>query len=198
MKQFSPAFERNREPIAAALTEALAGCARVLEVGSGSGQHAAWFAARFPGITWFPTELPEFLPSIEAWRAESGLVNVEPARVLDVFAADWPDVGADAVVTLNTLHIVSWPGVEAIVSKAAALLPADGVLYVYGPFRYASRALEPSNENFDQWLRARDAQSGIRLFEDVDALAREGGLSFEKDLAMPANNRSIWWRKSGH
>src|SRR5690606_724408 len=160
MKQFSPAFERNREPIAEALAEALAGCTRVLEIGSGSGQHAAWFAARFPHLAWCPTELPEFLPSIEAWRAESGLANVEPARVLDVFAANWPDVGADAVVTLNTLHIVSWPGVEAIVLKAAALLPAGGVFFVYGPFRYASRPLEPSNENFDQWLRARDAQSG--------------------------------------
>ena len=195
MKQYAAAFERNREPIADALREALEGCRRVMEIGSGSGQHAAWFAAEFPGVTWCPTDLPEALPSIEAWREDAGLSNIEPARALDVHAGDWPAIEFDAIVTINTFHIVSFDGVRAIVEGAAAGLPRGGVLFVYGPFRFAGQPLAQSNANFDAWLRSRDPDSGLRLFEDVDRIAADNGLRVERDLPMPANNNVLWWRK---
>ncbi len=195
MKQYAAAFERNREPIGLALGDALAGASRVMEIGSGSGQHAAWFARLFPRLTWCPTDLPESLPSIEAWRKASGLENIEPARTLDVHSPNWPDIEFDAVVTINTFHIVSFDGVRAIIEGAAAGLPPGGVLFVYGPFRFADRPLEPSNAQFDAWLRRRDPDSGLRLFGDVDGVASEHGLRFSRDVPMPANNHAIWWCK---
>ncbi len=196
MKQYTAAFERNREPIAGALREALGDCRRVMEIGSGSGQHAAWFASEFPHVSWCPTDLAAMLPSIDAWRQECGLDNIEPARALDVLSLDWPAIEFDAVVTINTLHIVSFEGVRSILAGAAGRLPPGGLMFVYGPFRFSGRALEPSNANFDAWLRERDPDSGLRLFDDVDGIAARHGLRFERDVPMPANNHALWWRKS--
>lgn len=196
MKQYTAAFERNREPITDALREALGESRRVLEIGSGSGQHAAWFASAFPRITWCPTDLPAMLPSIEAWRADHAGDNIEPARALDVFSSDWSAIAFDAVVTINTLHIVSFEGVRSILAGAAAGLPPGGLLFVYGPFRFDGRPLEASNSNFDAWLRERDPESGLRRFEDVDHVAAGHGLRFECDRPLPANNHALWWRKA--
>jgi len=200
MKKFAPACERNKGPILDVLSRVFTRPGAVLEVGSGTGQHAAWLAASLPHLEWQPTDLPENLASIEAYRREAGAANLLAPQVLDLSAAaDLPGEAswrADYVVCINTLHIVGWPLVERLFEIAGAALGSGGVLYCYGPYRYAGRPLEPSNERFDAALRQRDPQSGIRLFEEVDELAARQGLVHEGDEAMPANNRSLWWRKS--
>jgi SAM-dependent methyltransferase len=195
MKQFSPSCERNKEPILAVLRGIFTAPGLVLEIGSGSGQHAVHFAHGLPHLTWQPTDIAESLPSIAAWRAEAGLPNLREPQALDLFADDWPVKQVQAVVCINTIHIVSWQGVENIFAGAGRVLVPGGIVYVYGPYRYADRPLEPSNEDFDRWLKARDPASGIRLFEDVNRLAGQNGLTLAGDRAMPANNRSIWWQK---
>lgn len=195
MKQYAPAAERNRGPILDVLREVLAERRCVLEIGSGTGEHAAYFAARLPQLLWQPSDVPGRLDSIAAWRADAGADNLLPPIALDLLDRTPAAPDADAVVCINTVHIVAWQGVDALMRLAGRVLPQQGVLYLYGPFRYARRALEPSNERFDQWLRQRDPASGVRLFEDVDALARENGLVHAGDRGMPANNRSLWWTR---
>ncbi len=195
MKQSSPSCERNKEPILAVLREILSVPGLVLEIGSGSGQHAVHFARGLPHVEWQPTDVADNLPSISAWRDEAGLVNLREPLALDLFSDRWPVAAAQAVVCINTIHIVSWEAVERLFVGAGRLLSLGGVMYVYGPYRYADRPLEPSNEEFDRWLKARDSASGVRLFEDVNRLAGQNGLMLAGDRAMPANNRSIWWLK---
>ena len=195
MKQFSPSCERNKEPILAVLREIFTAPGLVLEIGSGSGQHAVHFARGLPHMEWQPTDTAENLPSIAAWRTEAGLSNLREPLVLDLFAETWPAKKVQALVCINTIHIVSWPGVERLFAGASRILPPGAVMYVYGPYRYSDRPLEPSNEDFDRWLKARDPVSGVRLLEDVNRLAQQKGLVLVGDRAMPANNRSIWWVK---
>lgn len=193
MKQFSPSCERNRSPILAVLREILPRAGTVLEIGSGTGQHAVYFAAHLPQLQWQPADLPASFPSIEAWAAEAALPNLLAPVEFDLLAPAQPITDARAIVCINTIHIVAWSGVEKLFAYAGRTLPQGGVLYVYGPYRYTDRPLEPSNEAFDQWLKARDPASGVRDFDAVDALARRHGLRLAGDRAMPANNRSIWW-----
>ena len=199
LKQSSPSCERNKDFILPVLQEVLPASGTVLEVGSGTGQHAAFFASQLPHLDWQPTELPENFPSIRAWAAAPVLANLAAPLELDLLAGtdDWPAANVAAVVCINTLHIVAWKGVENFFAGAGRVLSAGGVLYVYGAYRYATRPLEPSNENFDQWLKARDPVSGVRDFEAVNALAQKSGLVLAGDRAMPGNNRSIWWIKTG-
>ena len=194
-KQFAPAFERNRDPILSVLKEVLPLSGAVLEIGAGTGQHAAYFASRLPNLAWQPTDRRGVLPSIEAWRHEVAAPNLLSPLALDVFDDPWPVQKADAVVCINTIHIVSWAGVERLVSGAASVLHDGGIFFVYGPYRYRDRSLEPSNRRFDEWLQHRDPRSGIREFEAVDELAEREGLRLGGDRAMPSNNRSIWWYK---
>jgi len=196
MKQSSPSCERNKEPILAVLREILSVPGLVLEIGSGSGQHAAHFARGLPHVEWQPTDVAENIPSISAWRDEAGLANLREPLALDLFSDRWPVSAAQAVVCINTVHIVSWVAVEKLFAGVGRLLKPGGTMYVYGPYRYAGRPLEPSNEEFDRWLKARDAVSGVRLFEDVNRLALENGLTLAGDRSMPANNRSLWWVRS--
>jgi SAM-dependent methyltransferase len=195
MKQSSPSCERNKEPILAVLREILPVPGLVLEVGSGSGQHAVHFARGLPHVEWQPTDVADNLPGISAWRDEAGLANLREPLALDLFSDRWPVAAAQAVVCINTIHIVSWEAVERLFAGVGLLLKPGGTMYVYGPYRYADRPLEPSNEEFDRWLKARDSASGVRLFEDVNRLAGQNGLTLAGDRAMPANNRSIWWLK---
>ena len=197
MKQSSPSCERNKEPILAVLREILAVPGLVLEIGSGSGQHAVHFARGLPHVEWQPTDVADNLPSISAWRDEAALTNLREPLALDLFSDRWPVAVAQAVVCVNTIHIVSWEAVERLFAGVGRLLSPGGVMYVYGPYRYADRSLEPSNEEFDRWLKARDSASGVRLFEDVNRLAGLNGLMLAGDRDMPANNRSIWWIKNG-
>ncbi len=195
MKQHSPSCERNKEPILAVLREIFTAPGLVLEIGSGSGQHAAYFARGLPHVTWQPTDTAENLPSISAWRTEASLSNLREPLALDLLVDDWPVKKAQALVCINTIHIVAWEAAQKLFIGAGRLLSPGGILYVYGPYRYANRPLEPSNEDFDRWLKARDPVSGIRLFEDVNRLAEQSGFVLSGDRAMPANNRSVWWQK---
>ena len=197
MKQSSPSCERNKEPILTVLREILAVPGLVLEIGSGSGQHAVHFARGLPHVEWQPTDVADNLPGISAWRDEAGLANLREPLALDLFSDRWPVAEAQAVVCINTIHIVSWKAVERLFAGVGRLLKPGGTMYVYGPYRYADRPLEPSNEEFDRWLKARDSASGVRWFEDVNRLAGQNGLMLAGDRAMPANNRSIWWIKNG-
>ena len=195
MKQFAPSCDHNKDEILAVLQEALPPSGRVLEIGSGTGQHAVHFAARLPHLIWQPTDLSPNLPSIRAWCAEANLTNLLPPLELDLLSNLWPIESAHAVVCINTTHIVAWPGIENLFAGVGRILAPGGVLYVYGAYRYATRPLEPSNEKFDHWLKTRDPVSGVRDFEAVNALAQRHGLQLTADRAMPGNNRSIWWTK---
>lgn len=196
-KPWSEACERNRGPILEVLRGVFAGATKVLEVGSGTGQHAVFFAAALPHLVWQPSDLAENLPGIAAWRDAAGLPNLLPPLVLDVAAPDWPAGGVDGVFSANTLHIMGWPGVEHFFRGAARVLEPGGMLAVYGPFNYGGRHTAESNARFDAFLRARDAQSGIRDVEAVHELARRHGFEPCADHAMPANNRLLTWQRGG-
>jgi cyclopropane fatty-acyl-phospholipid synthase-like methyltransferase len=199
-KPFSPACERNREPILAVLREQLADARTVLEVGSGTGQHAVHFAAAMPWLSWYCSDRAEHLSGIRAWLDEASLPNTPSPVELDVSRDAWPRAASangrfDAVFSANTLHIMGWPQVQAFFAGVDRVLDGRGTLIVYGPFNYEGRYTSDSNREFDAWLRERDAASGIRDFEAVDALAREAGLQLQLEVAMPANNRCLVWRR---
>lgn len=178
------------------LREAFADRRRVLEIGSGTGQHAVHFAAGLPHLVWQPSDRAEHLPGMRLWRDEAGLSNLLTPIELDLNQEPWPDVRPDAVFSANTLHIVSWSEVQRLLEKTGTILPPDGMLAIYGPFNYGGQYTSASNASFDAFLRSHDPLSGIRNFEDVDALARAHGLSLIQDAAMPANNRTLVWRRA--
>ncbi len=193
-KPFSPACERNREPILAVLRRHFAGTREVLEIGSGTGQHAAHFAAAMPWLTWQCSDRAEHLPGIRMWLEEAALPNAPLPLELDV-AGPWPTQRYGAVFSANTLHIMGWPEVEAFFRGVSGALHETGILAIYGPFNYDGDYTSDSNRDFDAWLKARDPCSGIRDFEAVDALARGIGLQLLEDVALPANNRCLVWRR---
>ncbi|MGH7108681.1 MAG: DUF938 domain-containing protein [Acetobacteraceae bacterium] len=196
VKPYSEACERNRAPILEVLREHFADRRHVLEVGSGTGQHAVHFAAALPQLSWQTSDVASNLPGIRQWIEESGLPNLPQAIALDVTAA-WPNERFDAVFTANTLHIMSWADVRALVTALPAVLTPDAVLAVYGPFNYDGRFTSPSNASFDAWLKQHySPQSGIRDFAAVDELARSIGFALVEDRPMPANNRTLVWRRS--
>ena len=193
-KPYAPACERNREPILAVLRECFADRRDALEVGSGTGQHAVHFAAAMPWLSWQCSDRAEHLAGIRLWLDEAGLPNTPAPIELDVSGA-WARRRFDAVFSANTLHIMGWPEVQRFFEGVDAVLATDGVLAAYGPFNYGGEYTSDSNREFDAWLKARDTRSGIRDFEAVDALAREIGLTLMDDVAMPANNRTLVWRR---
>jgi len=192
-KPCAPACEKNRKPILEVLRDHFGDRRAVLEIGSGTGQHAIFFAARLPHLIWQTSDRAENLPGIKAWLDETGLANTPPALELDVTGA-WPARRYDAVFSANTLHIMDWRMVEGFFRGVGRLLAGGGTLAVYGPFRYGGRFTSDSNAAFDRMLRERDAASGIRDFEAVDALAAEAGLAFQRDFIMPVNNQLLVWR----
>lgn len=194
-KPFAPSCERNQGPILEVLRRHLGGTRRVLEVGSGTGQHAVRFAAAMSWLAWQCSDRTDNLPGIASWLDEAGLPNTPPAIELDVDGS-WPDGGFDAVFTANSLHIMGWSQVEAFFAGVGKVLEEDGLLIVYGPFNYGGAFTSDSNRAFEQWLKDRDPASGIRDFEAVDALARGIGLMLVEDNAMPANNRCLVWRRA--
>ena len=195
-KPWSEACERNREPILEVLRGAFGSATRVLEVGSGTGQHAVCFAAALPHLAWQPSDRSEHLPGIALWRDEAGLPNLRVPLALDV-DAEWPVTECDALFSANTLHIMAWASVENFFRGAARVLLPGGVLAVYGPFSYGGQHTAESNARFDAFLRARDPLSGVRDFDVVCALAQRHGLAFAEDHVLPANNRVLIWRRSG-
>ena len=196
-KPDAPACARNREPILQVLRTHFANRHDVLEIGSGTGQHAVYFAAAMPWLQWQCSDRPEYLPGIEAWRMEAGLANTPAPLLLDVALGPWPARRFDAVFTANSLHIMGWPEVEAFFAGLANVLAEQATLVVYGPFNYGGEFTSDSNRAFDASLRARDPKMGIRDFESIDALARGIGLRLVEDVATPANNRCLVWRRAG-
>ncbi|HEY0767704.1 MAG TPA: DUF938 domain-containing protein [Steroidobacteraceae bacterium] len=189
----SEACERNKGPILEVLKSAFAASHSVLEVGSGTGQHAVHFAAHLPHLSWQPSDLGEDLtPLAERIRLE-GPANLRPPITLDVREHPWRVARVDGVFSANTLHIMAWSAVRDFFRGVSGALEAPGVLCVYGPFRYQGRYTSDSNAEFDAQLKARDPVSGIRDFEALDALARAQGLVLAADHAMPANNRTLLW-----
>jgi SAM-dependent methyltransferase len=195
MKPCSEACERNREPILAVLRAVLATARTVLEIGSGTGQHAVYFAQALPHLVWQTSDLPENHPGICLWIEESALPNVRLPLALDVDCDAWPMRPVDAVFTANTLHIMSWTCVGKLIDGAARVLVPGGTLCVYGPFNYEGQFTAPSNASFDAMLRLRDPRSGLRDFEAVCTLAGDSGLLLEADHSMPANNRMLVFRR---
>jgi cyclopropane fatty-acyl-phospholipid synthase-like methyltransferase len=194
-KPFAESCVQNREPIIAVLRVVFADRLHVLEIGSGTGQHAVYFAPDLPHLTWQTADVPQHHAGIRAWLDEAALPNVLPPLALDVNQPDWPGGRYDAVFSANTLHIMGWPEVEKFFEGVGAVLEHGGVLAVYGPFNYNGAFTSDSNARFDAWLKSRDPASGVRDFEAVDALAGAQGLVLQQDVAMPANNRTLVWRR---
>lgn len=194
----APACDRNRDPILAVLRTRFAGRRHVLEIGSGTGQHAVYFAAAMPWLQWQASDVGDNLPGIRAWLDDAHLPNTPQPLALDVSQAGWPDIDVDAVFSANSLHIMGFDAVQAFFRGVGRLL-ADvpgGTLVVYGPFNYGGRHTSDSNRDFDRWLAARDPRSAIRDFEAVDALAAAAGLRLVEDVEMPANNRCLVWARA--
>ncbi|MEX8492956.1 DUF938 domain-containing protein, partial [Sphaerotilus sp.] len=168
----------------------------VLEVGSGTGQHAVYFAATLRHLRWQTSDVRANLPGICLWLADAALPNTPAPICLDV-AHDWPASQYDAVYTANTLHIMGWSDVQAFFARVASVLTPGGLVIAYGPFKYLGLHTSASNAAFDATLRASDSQRGVREFELVDALARAAGLNLVEDRAMPANNRCVTWQRMG-
>ncbi|TDV34450.1 uncharacterized protein DUF938 [Paraburkholderia caballeronis] len=195
-RQVAPAAERNAAPILDVLRRALPPTGLVLEIASGTGQHAAFFSAALPAIEWQPSDAdPRARASISAWRAHSGLANLREPLDLDVRHLPWPVGAADAIVCINMIHIAPWAATEALMEGAGALLGAGGVLVLYGPYRRHGEHTAPSNAAFDEDLRMRNPTWGVRNIEAVEALAAAAGFDSEPCIAMPANNFSLVFRK---
>ena len=199
MLAFSEACERNKRPIYEVLTDAFADRSGVLEVGSGTGQHAVYFARRLGHLRWTPTDLQECLPMLRDRLEAEGPENVSEPLALNVHVHPWLERrvsdSIDAVFTANTLHIISWFDVEHFFEGVGTVLDSDGVLCIYGPFRYNGQYTSESNARFDQFLRQRDPSSGIRDIEAIAELAEKQGFRLDKDYAMPANNQLLVWVK---
>ena len=193
----APAAARNREPILQVLRDTLPVSARVLEIASGTGEHAVWFSSALPALTWQPTDRDtEALASIAAWRNKSGLPNLLPPLLLDAAAQTWPVVQADVIVAINMVHIAPWTATQGLIAGAARTLTLGGLLYLYGPFREAGVHTTASNAAFDADLRARDPSWGIRDLDEITELASQHGIKGPERIGMPANNLSVVFRRS--
>lgn len=192
-----PATARNRDPIASVLDRVLPQQGLVLELASGSGEHAVYFASRYPTLQWQPTDLdPAHLASIEAWAREAQLPNLLPPIRLDATSHPWPVDQAAAVGAINLIHIAPWETCVGLLEGAAAVLPSGGSLFLYGPYRVAGVHTAPSNESFDASLRARNPLWGVRDLEAVDTEAGTHGLRLVETVQMPANNLSLVFRRT--
>ena len=212
-RPFSQACENNKEPIFEVMRRVFADRKKVLEIGSGTGQHAAAFATRLPALSWQTSDLIAHHPGIHQWIEASGVPNLLLPLALDVADLPWSLGGGeaddeaaeceglndtvDAVFTANTLHIMSWSHVQSFFKGLSSVLSEDGILMVYGPFNYDGKYTSASNARFDQWLKDRDPASGIRDIEAVNTLASEIGLELSEDNEMPANNRLLVWQRAG-
>ena len=198
MKLHSPAAARNAGPIGDVLADWLPDSGRVLEIASGSGEHAVALSKRFPGVEWQPTDPDSAaLGSIATWREEEGAPNLLAPLRLDVCERPWPVTRADAVLAINLVHISPWEASLALLAGAAELLPAGGPLILYGPWRVPGEPLARSNHDFEAQLKARDPRFGIRNVATFAAAAREAGFTLDRQRAMPAKNRMLLFRRAG-
>lgn len=198
-KPFAPATDRNRLPILEVLRREFADVSSVLEIGSGTGQHAVCFAQAMPQLDWQPSDLEEHHTGMQAWLDEAALPNVRAPLLLDVLVADMPPASHDAVFSANTAHIMSFDAVRKMFELVGRVLSSGGLFCLYGPFRRNGEFNTPSNANFDDQLRRNDPDMGVRDLEDLDRLGQENGLERRRIYAMPANNHMVVWEKiSGH
>lgn len=189
----SPSVERNRAPILAVLQRVLPLDAHVLELASGTGEHAVFFGETLPGVTWQTSDPePDARDSIAAWIRSEGVANVLPPREIDVSAAEWDVAGPfDAMVAINMIHISPWEATLGLMAGAGRLLRSGGVLFTYGAYKRGGAHTAPSNESFDQWLKQRDPRFGVRDLEDVQAAARMHEINLREIIEMPAHNLSL-------
>ena len=200
MKPYSGACEQNRQPILEVLTELLAtelteSNANILEVGSGTGQHAVYFAEALPQVTWQCSDQPQYHPGIQAWLDEAQLANINSPLNLNVSKDSWPPSQFDVLYCANVMHIMHWQNVVDLFANGAKCIKPGGLMVCYGPFNFDGKYTSASNAQFDQYLHSQDPESGIRNFEDLQQLAEEAGLTFLHDYEMPANNRILVWQK---
>jgi hypothetical protein len=191
VKRYAPATERNRDVIAETLLNVLPAEGVVLEIASGTGEHAVHFAQLFTGLTWQPSDPdPIAIASINAWRGDCAVPNVRSAMLLDA-SADWTIAHADAIVCINMAHISPWAATVGLLRNAARLLPQSAPLFIYGPFRQRDVPLAEGNASFDAALRQQNAEWGLRYVEDITKEARDVGLALDQIIPMPSNNLSL-------
>ena len=195
MKPYSESCDQNKLPILQVLQIEFALARSVLEIGSGTGQHAVFFGAQFPNIVWQTSDRQEYHQGIEQWLADCNLDNVLPPLELDVALAHWPRDTFDAVFSANTAHIMSSPEVEHMFRGIGKVLKSGGCFCLYGPFNYHGEYTSDSNAGFDQWLKQRDSNSGIKDIDTLIQWAEQSGFRLRKDYEMPANNRILAWEK---
>jgi len=195
VKPYAESSAQNRAPIEAVLKQVLKDSHTVLEIGSGTGQHAVYFSKAMPWLQWQPSELKQNLGGIQLWLDEAGLENISKPIALNVASNDWPSEKYDAAYSANTSHIMSWQEVEDCFRGIAMILKPEGQFCLYGPFNYGGDYTSDSNARFDAWLKQQNAKQGLRDFEALDKLAYEVGLAFSSDFEMPVNNRLLVWKK---
>lgn len=194
-KPFAESCEQNKLPILEVLKQEFSGKRNVLEIGSGTGQHAIFFAEQFPQLNWQTSERLENIPGINLWLDDANLSNVLPPFELDVLQDHWPKQQFDAIFSANTVHIMPWRAVEKLFDGLGRVMAPNACFCLYGPFNYHGEFTSDSNARFDIWLKEQDPERGIRDFEALNKLAEKAGLSLTQDYEMPANNRILVWVK---
>lgn len=195
MKPFAESCEQNKHVIFDIIKHEFSSCETILEIGSGTGQHAVFFASQLLHLKWQPSEQPEYLAGIELWLADYPCNNISAPIALNV-SKDWPATLFDGVFSANTVHFMGWPYVVSLFAGIGKTLKDDGIFCLYGPFNYNHQFTSVSNENFDQWLKSQDPTRGIRDFEDLNHLAETNNLKFKVEYDMPSNNKILVWQKS--
>jgi len=195
VKPYSASCERNKLPILSVITPLLENKTNLLEIGSGTGQHAVFFAEQLPHLSWQTSDRVENHTDIHRWLDDSPATNINLPIQLDVIEDPWPEQPFDAIYSANTAHIMSWKAVQAFFEGVGNSLEMNGIFILYGPFNYHGKFTSESNEMFEQWLKRIDPERGIRDFEAVCLLAKNAGMKLLEDYEMPSNNRILVWQK---
>ena len=196
MKPYAESCDQNRDPIFEVIQPLLIDKKNLLEVGSGTGQHAAYFSQKMPHLIWQTSDQQPYHEGIKLWLDDANLDNTPPPILLNVSTDIWPKQNFDAIFSANAVHIMSWDNVVDFFENAPKLLNKGGLFILYGPFNYNQQYTSESNARFDIWLKQRNSHSAIRDFEALDELAQKSGMTLQNDYALPANNRIIVWKKS--
>lgn len=194
-KPYAESCDQNRDAILRVIEPLLSDTKKLLEIGSGTGQHAVYMGGKLPHLHWYTSDRPEYLAGIRMWLDEALLPNVHGPYELDVQQVNWPEIGFDAVFSANSAHIMHESMVEAMFAGIGVRLPGSGLFLLYGPFNYNGQFTSESNARFDVWLKQRDPFSGIRDFERLNHLASQFGMELVADFSMPENNRTLVWQK---
>ena len=195
-KPYSESCDQNKDAILSVISPLFSALSNVLEIGSGTGQHAVYFAEKMPQLTWHTSDCQSYLDGINAWLMDAGQTNIKPPFELDVSKSQWPIVDIDAIFTANSVHIMQQQDVVNLINGVGKLLKKKGSFVIYGPFNYNGLYTSTSNENFDQWLKQRNPLSGIKNFEEIESLANSNNMQLVTDYEMPANNRILHFIKS--